>query len=241
MKAIIFCAGLGTRLRPLTNDKPKAMVALNGKPLLGHKIEQLKQVGISEIVVNVHHFANLVKAYIESKEWGIPIHISDETNLLLDTGGGLKKAEKYLKRNKPFLIHNVDIFSTLDIEKMLGFHVLNNAFATLAIRDRKTSRYLLFDEKNTLSGWKNIKTEEEILTRNTVKNSAILKPFAFSGIHIVSPKIFDYLPEANKPYSIIPAYLEISKTERILGFQHQKDTWIDVGTPEKLKQAEEIC
>ncbi len=235
MKALVFCAGLGTRLRPLTNECPKAMVLLNGVPLIGLQIQKLKKAGITEIVVNVHHYAELIKAYIRENDWGIPVHISDESDLLLDTGGGLKKAAEFLQSEEAFLVHNVDIFSDIDIEGFINKHKHANALATLAIRNRKTSRYLLFDDGFQLSGWKNIKTEEQILTS---KKSTGLNEFAFSGIHVISSEIFDLLPEADHAYSIIPIYLELSKKYKIIGVPHNEDNWIDVGTPEKLRQAE---
>lgn len=237
---MIFCAGLGTRLRPLTNDKPKAMVSLNGTPLLGHQINNLKAQGISEIIVNVHHFADSIIRYINAKDWGIPIRISDETNLLLDTGGGLKKAEKWLADEPYFLIHNVDIFSNIRIDSLLKYHLQSEAFATLAIRNRVTSRYLLFSEQQELCGWENTKSGEKIFSKpfSQNQNTEELKRCAFSGIHIVSSAIFDFLPKAEKAYSIIPSYLELAKSNNIQGYLHNEDFWHDVGTVEKLQLAE---
>ncbi|MGB1243748.1 MAG: sugar phosphate nucleotidyltransferase, partial [Chitinophagales bacterium] len=167
MKAMIFAAGLGTRLRPLTNDKPKALVEVNGKPLLEIVILQLKRYGFRDIVVNVHYFAKQIIRFLEAKNnFGIHIQISDESDLLLETGGGLQKAKHFLcSDDEPFLVHNVDILSDINLKALYQSHLEGSPLATLVVRNRKTSRYLLFDETNRLCGWKNVKTGEVRMMR----------------------------------------------------------------------------
>lgn len=235
MKAIIFAAGLGTRLRPLTDNAPKALVEINGKTLLEIQIEKLIDFGIDQIIVNVHHFADQVKAFIEKKKFRVQIEISDESGQLLDTGGGLKKAKWFLKDSNPFLVHNVDVLSDIDLNKMLSFHNENQALATLAVRKRKSSRYFLFNNENLLSGWQNVKTNEKVITREAEN----LHSFAFSGIHLIDPKIFSHFP-SKEVFSIVEIYLNLSKHSKIEAFRHDESKWFDVGTSEKLKEAEQF-
>ena len=159
MKAMIFAAGLGSRLRPLTDERPKALVELNGKPLITGVIEKLAAAGVTEIVVNLHHFADELRQYLAKNDFGLPIHFSDEKKLLLDTGGGLKKAAEFFKDGGPFFAYNVDILTDIDLTKLYHQHLENKALATLAVRKRKTSRYLLFDKDFKLQGWENILTQ----------------------------------------------------------------------------------
>ncbi len=233
MKAMILAAGLGTRLKPLTLDRPKALVELKGQPLLGTLIEKLKSNGFDEIIVNVHHFAEQVTDYLKARDFfDISMKISDERGQLLDTGGGLKKASCFFRENETFLLHNVDVFTDIDYKDMFRQHYEQEALATLAVRQRESSRYLLFDEDMNLSGWKNQKTGEKQLSRPEKR----LKPFAFSGIHVIETEIFKYLPETG-PFSIIDAYLRVSKRHPIKGYAHDKGMWIDLGTPAKLEEA----
>ncbi|NJN78229.1 MAG: nucleotidyltransferase family protein [Saprospiraceae bacterium] len=234
MKALLFAAGLGTRLRPLTDEKPKALVEINGKTLLQITIEKLVYFGFKDIIVNIHHFADLMIETIEkSKGWGANITISDERNELLETGGGLKKAAWFFDDNEPFLVHNVDVIHDLDLRKLYDFHLQNQALATLAIRKRVTSRYLLFNNDLQLRGWQNIKTGEVKIAKRT---QGQLWSFGFSGIHIIDPKIFPLLTENGK-FSIINPYLKMAKTELIQGFDHSDSVWIDVGKHESLEEA----
>lgn len=234
MKALIFAAGLGTRLRPLTNDRPKALVEINGKTLLQIAIEKLTHFGFRDIMVNVHHFADLMLETIEQHDgFGANITISDERNELLETGGGLKKAAWFFEDNQPFLVHNVDVVHDLDLKHLYDYHLNNNALATLAIRKRSTSRYLLFNNNNELRGWQNIKTGEVKIARRT---EGQLWSFGFSGIHVISPEIFPLLTESGK-FSIINPYLRLAKTRLIQGYNHSDSTWIDVGKHESLAEA----
>lgn len=238
MEALIFAAGLGTRLKEQTQNKPKALVLLAGKPLLQHVIERLKSFGIVHIVINVHHFADQVIEFIENNHsFGIQIDISDERELLLDTGGGLKKAGHFFTGNEPILIYNVDVVSNLDLNNLLGFHRLDNALATLVVRQRETSRYLMFDENMLLSDWKNFSSGEIIVSREA--SFANSKPFAFSGIHIVQPEILDLITEEGK-FPIMDLYLRLAKSQKIKGYLDQSDLWMDLGKPAQLMEAEKL-
>jgi len=237
MKAMIFAAGLGTRLAPLTNDRPKAMVEVGGIPLLEICIRRLIRCGFTDIVVNVHHFADLIIDFLNDKDnFGVNIKVSDEREMLLETGGGLKKAAWFFDDDKPFLVCNVDVLTNLDLRKLYDTHCASWAIATLATRTRTTSRYLLFDKKNTLQGWKNMKTGEVRLPSNS---KADLTPFAFSGIHVINPSIFDVMREEGK-FSIIKTYLNLVPNHALKAYPHDDDIWLDVGKPESLAQAKEI-
>lgn len=231
MKAMIFAAGLGTRLQPLTNSKPKALVEIEGIALLEIVIKNIMRQGFDEIIINLHHFAHQIVDFIERKKsFGIKITFSDETGKLLNTGGGLKKARHFLSGKEPFLVHNTDIISTIDLKDMYNRHKQTEALATLAVRDRQTSRYLLFTKKNRLRGWKNKKTGE---TKIANPGNDSLTPLAFSGIQIISPKIFELFIE-NGAFSIIDTYLRLCEKHRIVAYQHDHTTWIDVGKIQNL-------
>lgn len=233
---MIFAAGLGTRLRPLTNNKPKALVELNGIPLLQHVIYKLIKTGINEIVINVHHFADLIEDYlIKNNNFGITIHISDEREQLLETGGGLINAKHFFTDCDAVLVYNVDVFSDINIQKLIDYQKSNKPLATLCVRNRKTSRYLLFNEKNQLSGWKNTKTNE--LKEIKYYNSHKSKWFAFSGIHIINTEIFQLTQRKGK-FSIIDLYLALAKDFNIQSFEHNDDVWMDLGKIENLRKAE---
>ncbi len=233
MKGFIFAAGLGTRLKPLTNHQPKAMVELNGRPLLFHAIQKLKEVKVEEIIVNVHHFSSLVIDYLQQNDFGIPIVISDETNELLDTGGGLLKAKTIIS-NDTIIAYNVDIISSINLNEMLAFHQRNKNLATLAVRNRSTSRYLMFDKEMQLSGWINKSSGDEIVSNNNFKQS---QPFAFSGIQIIEPTIFEKITEKGK-FSVTPMYVRLAASEKIGAYLDQSDFWLDVGKPGQLEIAE---
>jgi NDP-sugar pyrophosphorylase family protein len=237
MKAMIFAAGLGTRLNNETSDKPKALVEVGGIPLLQHAIEKLKKEGVSEIVVNVHHFSELVISFLNQTDFGIKIHVSDETENLLDTGGGLKKAAYFLSGNAPILIYNVDIISDLSIQVLLKEHLKLGALVTLAVRNRDTQRYFKFDKNKQLVGWINKKTGEAKISRQENFESAV--EMAYSGIHIVQPQIFSLMPKINK-FSITDFYLELAKTHSIKGYFDDSDLWMDVGKPEQLEEARRL-
>jgi NDP-sugar pyrophosphorylase family protein len=235
MRAMILAAGLGTRLKPLTDKIPKALIKLNGHTLLGLQIKKLKSEGFDQIIINVHHFADQIKNYLQKNNYfDCTIQISDESEKLLDTGGGLKKASHFFSDGKPFLVHNVDILSNINLKIMMEFHVGSSSIATLAIQDRKSSRKFLFDEKLILCGWMNEKADKKIITRDSQSR---LLPFSFSGIQIIDPKLFTYLPDKDV-FSLIDLYLTAAQKEIITGYVHNEDEWIDLGKIENLNQSE---
>jgi N-acetyl-alpha-D-muramate 1-phosphate uridylyltransferase len=225
MKAMILAAGLGTRLKPFTEKHPKALFSINGKTLLQRNIEYLQGYGFKNVIVNVHHFANQIIDEIKNNNgWGSNVVISDETSEVLETGGGLKKAAGFfIYSDEPFVLMNADMLTDLDLGKMLEQHNKKKPIATLAVTDRPTSRYLLFDESNILCGWLNEKTGEQKGKEGTKK--------AFSGIHIISPKIFSLITEEGK-FSMIDLYLRLAETNTIIAFEHSNGKLIDVGKPE---------
>jgi N-acetyl-alpha-D-muramate 1-phosphate uridylyltransferase len=233
MKAMIFAAGLGTRFKPWTDKHPKALAVVNGKSLLQRNIEYLQQYGIDEVVVNVHHFAGqITRAIDDNKGWGSKVIISDETNAVLETGGGLKKAASYL-HDGSFVVINVDILTDLKLGEMIHYHQQLMPLATLAVTNRATSRYFLFDQFHNLCGWRNDKTGEEKISRASIDNI----PKGFSGIHIIDPGIFSLIRQQGK-FSMVDVYLELAKTEIIKGFDHTGSKFIDVGKPESVAIAE---
>lgn len=236
MKAILFAAGLGTRLRPFTNDRPKALVKIAGKSLLGINLERLRAFGVQEVVVNVHHFADLVEAHLQQHDnYGLKIHISDERELLLDTGGGLWQAREWLS-DAPFLVHNVDILSDLDIAALYQYHLDHRPLTTLAVRQRETSRYLEFDVENKLVGWRNVRTGERRISRITKP----VHPWAYSGISVIDPALFDFFPTDRPVFSIIDVWLKAAQKGTILAFPHDESRWLDVGKPPALESAKEV-
>ncbi|MEN8116133.1 MAG: nucleotidyltransferase family protein [Bacteroidota bacterium] len=234
MQAMIFAAGLGTRLIDETSDKPKALVEIGGKTLLQHAIEKLISEGVQNIVINVHHFAEQVITFIKKNDWGIPVHISDERDKLLETGGGLKKAVHFFEQDSPVLIYNVDILSNLNLNILKEEHLKSGALATLVVRNRETQRYFKFDSNKQLVGWLNKKTGETKISRpENFENDVEM---AFSGIHIVQPEIFKLMPEEDR-FSITDLYLELAKTNKIYGYFDESELWIDVGKPAQLEEA----
>jgi N-acetyl-alpha-D-muramate 1-phosphate uridylyltransferase len=236
MKAMILAAGLGSRLKDLTKNTPKALIKIKNKTLLEILISKLKSQGINEIIINVHHHAQQIIDFINSNnKFDISIECSQESELL-DTGGGLKKASWFFDGKEPFLLYNVDVISDINISQMLDFHKISNSDVSIAIRSRKTSRYFLFDANNKLCGWKNEATNEEKIVR---ESSQKLLPFSFMGIHIISPEVFKYFPKEEK-FSIVDFYLSIAAENKILGFPADKYSWIDCGKPENLIEAGNI-
>lgn len=234
-QGMIFAAGLGTRFKPWTDQHPKALAVINGKSLLQRNIEFLQQAGIYQVVVNVHHFAGQVlKALRDNDGWGSKVLISDETDALLETGGGLKKAAPLFEPS-PLVVINSDILTDLDLPAMIRFHDKEAPLATLAITNRVTARYFLFDEENNLCGWRNTKTGEEKISRST----DALIPKAFSGVHVISPELLPLINQEGK-FSMVDVYLELAKTKSIKGYDHSYSKFIDVGKPEAVAQAEAL-
>jgi NDP-sugar pyrophosphorylase family protein len=234
MKAMILAAGLGTRLRPLTNDRPKALVEVAGHTLLEITLRRLASFGIREVIVNVHHFADMVVDYLKkNNNFGTRVEISREDDVLLDTGGGLKQAEWFFLQDgpaqEPFLIHNVDVISTIDFARMLTLHRDHDALATLAVQQRDTSRHLLFDERGRLCGRQTGTNPPEV-----VRPSPRFTPLAFSGIHIISPQLIT----EQGVFSIVTTYLRLAaEGHRILAFRADEYYWRDLGQPENISQA----
>jgi mannose-1-phosphate guanylyltransferase len=277
MRAMILAAGLGTRLRPLTDSRPKALVELNGRALLEITLTRLQAFGVTEAIINVHHFADMVEAYLKSKNnFGMRIEISREDDQLLDTGGGLKKAAWFFQENpthlnEPFILHNVDVISTIDLAAMLQFHKENDALATLAVQSRPSTRQLLFNDQLQLSGRRISGHDDSVIlseaknpgtyssqsaSHETTKGSSHsplatshsplpqsikpspLYPLAFSGIHILSPRLLPQLTETAPVFSIIDSYLRLSSQhQKILAFRHDHSYWRDLGKPTDLAQA----
>ncbi|MBP3670795.1 MAG: nucleotidyltransferase family protein [Bacteroidaceae bacterium] len=236
MKAMIFAAGLGTRLRPLTDTMPKALVPVNGKPLLHHLLTKLQQAGCTHVVVNVHHHALQIIDYIATHNYGMHIAISDESEMLLDTGGGLRKAKQLLEGEEPILVHNVDILSNLDFEPLMQAHHPDN-LATVVVSPRNTSRYLLFDNDMRMHGWTNINSGE---VKPANIDTTLLQQYAFAGVHVVSPRIFDLMQDMPSKFSIIDFYLQAMAQHRIMGYVPQDFAMLDVGKVDSLVAAEEF-
>ena len=238
MKAMVLAAGLGTRLRPLTEDRPKALVEVAGRTLLEITLTRLRTFEIREVIINVHHFADMVLDYLKANDnFGMRIEVSRE-DVLLDTGGGLKKAGHFFledSRNsdEPFLLHNVDVISTVDLRRMVQFHADNQALATLAVQDRKTSRYLLFNPQRQLCGRRAGRDGETEVVRPSSQTEAL----AFGGIHVISPRLIPLMTEEGI-FSIITSYLRLAgHDEKILGFRSDEYYWRDLGRADDLLQA----
>jgi NDP-sugar pyrophosphorylase family protein len=237
MKAMILAAGLGTRLRPLTENRPKALVEVAGHPLLEIALSRLRGFGIRDVIINVHHFADLIAEYLKTNgNFGMNIEISRE-DVLLDTGGGLKKAAYFLADDeddeKPFILHNVDVLSTIDLRRMAQYHTDNKALATLAVQDRETSRYLLFDEQRRLCG----RRCGTVGRMEVVRSSQETQALAFSGIHLISPRFLGMMRETGA-FSIITSYLHLAaQNENILAFRADEYYWRDLGNPDSVAQA----
>ena len=246
MKALIFAAGLGTRLRPLTDDRPKAMVEIAGKPMLQHVIERVAAAGFDDITINIHHYGQMIIDFLEEhNNFGLNIHISDERGLLLDTGGGILKARQWLDGDEPFLVHNTDIISTLDLKAFYDYHVEHDALATILVKERQTQRYFLFNDEDRLCGWINKATGE--IKPDPVKLAGkTLHEMAFGGLHVISPRIFPELERYHRrcgedKFSIVPFYIGMCTHHLIHGYHPDSDyQWLDIGKPETLAQAREL-
>jgi NDP-sugar pyrophosphorylase family protein len=236
MQAMIFSAGLGTRFKPWTDQHPKALALVNGKSLLQRNIEYLRQYGITDVVVNVHHFPDqLINAINKNKGWNSNITISDERNELLETGGGLLQAKRFFVPGKKFITCNADILTDLDLDKLIAFHEQSKSLITFGVTNRKTSRYLLFDENNRMVGWKHEKTGEEKISMQTGKKI----PKAYSCVVVFEYEIFNLIPFTGK-FSLIDVYLTLAARHTIMGYDHTGDRFVDVGKPESIAVAEKI-
>lgn len=225
MKALLLAAGLGTRLRPLTDDRPKALVEAGGKTLLERNILYLKSQGITEIVINVHHFGEQIIDFVHHHDFGIPLHISNERELLLDTGGGIRKAASFFREDGAFLVYNVDVICDMDLQQMLQTHRQQGNLVTMAVRHRQTERALILDAEHRLK--RRSGGETEILAEGEQRA-------AFSGIHILSTRILPLLPDEDR-FPILPVYLKLAPTHPIRGYFHDSSFWIDMGKPEAIR------
>ena len=246
---MILSAGLGTRFKPWTDHHPKALAPVNGRSLLQRNIEYLQQYGIRDIVVNVHHFAGqIVEALTTHQGWGSRFTISDETDEVLETGGGLKKARPFLD-GAPFVLMNVDILTDMDLSALIRDHFRHRPLATLAVTGRTTSRYFLFNDEQELCGWRNVQTGQERIARPSAirpsaapplpsagEPSAPLLQKAFSGIHVIDPGLFPLMHREGK-FSMVDVYLDLAATHAIRGFDHSQSRLIDVGKPESAEKA----
>jgi NDP-sugar pyrophosphorylase family protein len=234
MKAMILAAGLGTRLRPLTDDRPKALVEVAGRTMLEITLARLRNFDIRDVIINVHHFADLVVQYLKANDnFGMRIEISRELELL-DTGGGLKKAAYFFTdTEQPFILHNVDVISAIDLGRMMKVHTDNQALATLAVQDRPTSRYLLFDQQGQLCGRQSGRDGKA----EVVRPSSETQPLAFAGIHVISPRLLGKMTE-DGVFSIITTYLRLAaQGEKVFAFRADEYYWRDLGKPENVRQA----
>lgn len=237
---MIFAAGLGTRLKPLTDNMPKALVPLRGIPMIERVMRRLVDAGFNDITVNVHHFAGMIVDFIERNNgFGATVHISDESDRLLDTGGGILKARRWLDGDGPFLVHNVDIMTDIDLRQMYRHHIDTDNDATLLVSSRETSRYLLVDGNRQLQGWMNVKTHQ-VLPEGFTYDHTRYSPVAFGGVHVLSPRLFDALEQfsTDPKFSIIPFYLSACRHYAIKGYTPSAPyRWHDIGKPETLAQA----
>ena len=231
---MIFAAGLGTRLYPHTVDRPKALVEIAGKTLLQMAIEKVSAAGYDELIINIHHFGGQIIEFLQKNNYfGLTIHISDERDQLLDTGGGILKAKPFLDGAEPFLVYNVDVLSDIDLQLFRRYHLERGGMASLAVRDRKTSRYLVFDQSMQLSGWQNIHTGDKIVSHD-VPNCNLL---AFSGIQLIEPTIFKLISERGN-FPLIPMYLRLAVNHPIFGYLDHSSVWMDLGKPDQMIAAE---
>ena len=235
MKAMIFAAGMGTRLQPFTDNHPKALAQVNGVPLLERNIKYLQSYGINDFVINIHHFGGQILAFLaENDNFGANIEISNESDELLETGGGLLFAKRFLENEKNFLIMNVDILTDLNITNFINIHELKGGMVTLAVSDRDSTRKLMFNDKMYLKGWKNLTTNKKTVVGGIFK----LRELAFSGVHCVNSEIFTKITRTGK-FSIMDEYLDMMKDDIIIGYQHTANL-IDVGKPESVAEAEKL-
>lgn len=235
---MILAAGFGTRLKPITAHTPKALIEINGTPLIELQIKKILSLGFSEIIINVHHLADKIIEFVNSKSWnGANIEISTEEKIL-ETGGGLKKASWFFAGDEPFLVHNVDIITNLNIQRMIDIHQEAESLSTIAVRRRNTKRYFLIDEEKNLCGWKSIDKNETLLKRKPVGE---ISELSFMGVHMMSPKIFSFMPSEEK-FSLVDLYLNLAEKELpVKAFEDNNSEWLDIGRKENLLIAKNIA
>ena len=235
---MILAAGTGTRLKPLTDEMPKALIPVKGIPMLEHVIMKIKTAGFTSLIINIHHFSEQIIDFLAAKDnFDMDIKISDEQDYLLDTGGGIKKANCYLDGDEPFLVHNVDIFSNVDLRTMYTSHINSKVLATLLVSQRHTSRQLLFNKGDLLCGWRNRETGE-VKSYTPQFDPSIHFEYAFGGIHVISPEIFREMEDWTGKFSIINFYLSICAKHPIGLYTENDIQLVDVGKPKGLEKAE---
>ena len=241
MNALILAAGLGTRLGDLTSDRPKALVEVCGRTMLEHQLQHLSAAGFDSFVINIHHFAPKVRAFLEEhKNFGLDIRLSDESDQLLDTGGGIRKAMRLFDNEQPVLVHNVDIFSSVDLKALYNGHIESGADSTLLVAQRSTSRYLYFDTDGLLHGWSNEKTGQ-VCSPYPDFDKSHFTPCAFQGIHVVSRILLPLLDEVPEPrFSITDFYVDNAARLRLRSVLSDPGNWVDAGKPETLERASQI-
>ena len=236
MKAMILAAGLGSRLKPLTDNCPKVLLKAGPYTLLQFAILKLRSYGYNQLIINVHHHAQMVKDYLAGNDnFGRNIAISDPTDKLIDTGGALQKASCFFVDGNPFLVSKADLVSNINLNAYMASHIQSQAMASLSVRNRPASRYLLFDSEMNLCGWENPSTAEKRIARN----SESMQPMAFSGIHAVNPEIFSHMSDGK--FSIIDTYLNLASDHQIKGITDTSNLWADAGKPHSLLEASEIA
>lgn len=234
MKGIIFAAGMGTRLKPWTDHHPKALAIVNGKSLLQRNVEYLQRYNVTDLIVNVHHFADqIIDTIYQHNGWGSQITISDERDALLETGGGLKKAAWFLQGNEPFVVMNADMLTNLNLSAMLAYHRQHHPIVTMGVTNRATERNFLFNNEHILCGWINTQTEERKISRP----GQPLTPMAYSCVNIFEPALLPLIHQEGK-FSVVDVYLDVARQHTILGYDHSGDTLVDVGKPESITKAE---
>lgn len=230
LKAMILAAGTGTRLRPLTDNKPKALIEVNNIAMLEHQINYLMFYGVNEIIINIHHFGEQIKNFINQKKFNIRIEFSDELDQLLDTGGGLKKASWFFDDGKPFFLLGADIYTDLNLTDLLDYHKKFNPIATVAVKKRNSTRDFMIDENNILCGWRNNLTGEEIFSR---KSDNRLTNYGFSVIHVINPDIFNLIEET-EPFTMTSLYMRLVKNNIVMAYPHNQDEWFEFGRLENF-------
>ncbi len=233
---MILAAGKGTRLKPYTNHKPKALIEVNHTTMLEHQINYLKWFGVDEIIINIHHFPDMIRDFIRKKKYKLRIEFSDEKEQLLDTGGGLKKASWFFDDDKPFILIGIDIFTNLNLHNLIEYHHKHISLATLAVKKRHSTRDFLVDQENLLCGWKHNLTGEEIISR---ESNSILTSYGFSVIHIINPVIFKHIKETG-PFTMTSLYLRLAQKFQIKVYPHHNDFWFELGRVENLKHSENL-
>jgi NDP-sugar pyrophosphorylase family protein len=239
MKAMILAAGLGTRLLPLTETTPKALVEINGRPILEIIILRLKKYGFRDIIINVHHHYKQVLDFLRSNNnFGVNIQISDEREKILETGGGIKKASWFLNGSEPFLVHNVDVISDIDLKEIYDFHCQRKPLVSLVVKYKNSARSLLFNKSLRLCGWENRDTGQSKVIGNITAHD--MMKIGFCGIHVIDPLIFKYMEDYDK-FSIIKTYMNVAGDQIIYGYPAEDNLWIDIGSFEQLEYAQNIA